>query len=939
MQTELKEWEIYFDEDRKENPGELGPGDIGDAIRVPSVWLEKRPDYDGVAWYRIELKVSDEECSEHIRMCFDAVHYACIVFCNGERVDAHEGGYTPFKVVLDRHLRVGRNEIMVRVLGPARDREIEGFRVGSPINQSNIPTWKAGWYVAFGGIWQPVYWERTPRVFADSVKIRPLINPKSAEVVVAIANLTAAAEEVSVEWEVSPWRKDGEQESTITRGRFVAALKAGEKGASSKFVVDLAEAQLWDLDQPNLYELHLRVISRRGVHATSERFGLRSFTTDGAFFYLNGKRIILRGTLHQGLYPKRVAAPHDESMARRDLELLKQAQCNFVRLHIKPAPKRTLELADEMGILCMEEPPIGWITYDEEVVSRAVHNVREMVRRDHNHPSLVMWCLFNELNDSVYTNTETASSLIIPCYRAAREMDDTRLIIDASGTPRGDAPDEDFGIRVPQSDEALPIVDVHPYQRIPIKSNCFEGVRSMASDEPGLLFFSEFGTSGFPDMTQLLRQYSAEDQALNLRDYRQLKNYSDRLREGYEQFGLKAHFETLGQFYQALQADHCESTDSVQRALRENDRCAGYVITQHADAGSEFGGITDLWRQPKRVFNIFRDCNADRLLTVRVEEPSVRVGGRLEVNVAFTDFTPEPVSLSGLVTVRREDSILERQTFSASGDRVLLCWSDCLEFSDTGSYTIEAEVSVDGVAYSHQARVEVFPLTTELAQGDLYVAELAGDSPGLEDRLQELGYRTLVFRNQHNDPRIPVVVRLRNRDLIQWRVELQRVLRGFVEQGGQVIIVDSELAHMHHFFGHSFREFYGVGAYAGNVGFALDRERFALSGEWGHLGEPYAYGYPRVHTYMEDVVAHGYQPLAFHVVPYQFGHPDEVYFGCSCFSGKIGKGEFTCLQFHPHEFIPRSPVMTNDFLRMVERARAAVSPQEDPVDPVALASV
>lgn len=937
MQTELKEWEIYFDEDRNKIPTDIESNAEWESISVPSVWQELRPDYDGVAWYRYELQLTAEDVSRHVRLHFDAVHYACVVFCNGERAFAHEGGYTPFKVALDSFLKVGSNEIMVRVLGPARDREIEGFRVGSPIDQSNIPTWKAGWYIAFGGIWQSVYLERLPLVFVDSIKIRPLIEPKSAEVAVTFVNLMDAGHEVTVDWEVVPWRKDGGREAPIAQGRLSSAVT--DEGGATEFVAKMPEAELWDLYQPNLYQLNIQLHSQCGTYSTSERFGLRSFTTDGAFFYLNGKRIILRGTLHQGLYPKRVAAPHNEAMARRDLELLKEAQCNFVRLHIKPAARCTLELADEMGILCMEEPPIGWITHDDAVVQRAVHNVREMVRRDHNHPSLVMWCLFNELNDSVYTNTEAASTLIVPCYQAAREMDDTRLIIDASGTPQGDDSNEEFGIRPPRSSEVLPIIDVHPYQRIPIKSHCFEAVRTMASDRLGLLFISEFGTSGFPNMPRLLQRYSAADKALNLRDYRQMKNYADRLLEGYETLGLKTHFKSLDQFYDALQEDHCQSTESVQRALRENPRNAGFVITQHADAASEFGGIVDLWRQPKRVFNTYRDCNADRLLTVRVEEPSICAGNPLEVNVVFTDLTPDPVSISGTLTIQREGSVVDTHTFQVSGDRVIPCWSQRIAFEEIGSYLLDAEVSLGGIRYAHQTKLEVLPAPTMLACGALYVAELSDESPTLAERLSELGYEPRVFRNQHNDPDIPVVVRLRNRDIVQRRVELQRVLRAFAEQGGQVIILDSDLAHMHHFFGHSFREFYGVGAYAGNVGFSLDRDLFALSGEWGHLGEPYALGYPRVHAYLEDVVAQGYQALVFHVVPYQFGHPDEVYFGCSCFSGRMGKGQFTCLQFHPHEFLGRSAVMTNDFLRLVERARQAVQPEDVPVDSEAFASV
>ncbi|MCR6630440.1 MAG: hypothetical protein NVV74_10530 [Magnetospirillum sp.] len=163
-----------------------------------------------------------------------------------------------------------------------------------------------------------------------------------------------------------------------------------------------------------------------------------------------------------------------------------------------------------------------------------------------------------------------------------------------------------------QGKPVVAIQDEHIYLRnFPSAVELDTRIVSVGKDEPGLLFVSEFGTSAFPDMDRVLANYTEAERALGLEDYRQMKNYRDEIVRGWDAFGLARYFGTLTNFYHALGYDQAEMVRLEQRALRLNPRVAGYVITQGADASSEFGGIVDLWREPKRVYEVYRELNRE----------------------------------------------------------------------------------------------------------------------------------------------------------------------------------------------------------------------------------------------------------------------------------------------------------------------------------------
>ena len=125
-------------------------------VPVPGVWELARPGYDGAGWYGRSFDLPADRMGRTFRLRFAAVNYACHVWVNGQAVGGHEGGYTPFTLDITAAVTPGRNNIVVRVVDPPRDRAVDGFVSSAPLRQTDLPTGKAGWYNNFGGIWQDV---------------------------------------------------------------------------------------------------------------------------------------------------------------------------------------------------------------------------------------------------------------------------------------------------------------------------------------------------------------------------------------------------------------------------------------------------------------------------------------------------------------------------------------------------------------------------------------------------------------------------------------------------------------------------------------------------------------------------------------------------------------------------------------------------------------
>ena len=337
----------------------------------PSAW-------EDIFVYRRHLTVPSAWSGMRVFLHFDRAMASATPVVNGRSLEQHAGGFLPF----DREITgiVNHKENVLAVAVDARWLNVPP--AGSPRGPEAVD------YLLPGGITGSVELRALPAIFLREVFAKPVdvLDPKRR--VEVTCRLDAAARlpaRIRLEAELQHGRQ------TIAR----ATKSAQMEKADEEFQLtlgDLGNIQLWDLDHPHLYRVVVTLfVDERPLHRFATRIGFREahFAIDG--FFLNGSRTRLFGLNRHELYPYLgFAAP--PRLLRRDAEILRrQFNCNMVRCSHYPQSEAFLDACDELGLMVWQEPP-GWqYIGDESWQDLAVHDVEAMIRRDRNHPAIVIW--------------------------------------------------------------------------------------------------------------------------------------------------------------------------------------------------------------------------------------------------------------------------------------------------------------------------------------------------------------------------------------------------------------------------------------------------------------------------------------------------------------------------------------------------------------------
>jgi hypothetical protein len=365
--------------------------------------VNARLDESSTLWYRRKFKLPQGWKGQRILLNFGAVDWSATVLLNGKVMGSHRGGYDTFSFDLTDGLHVdGDNELVVAVMDPTEGDQPRG-------KQSRKP--EGIFYSSTSGIWQTVWLEPVGQVRLTSVRFVTELETGSVRVWPQ-----ANTHDPQVEVDVVALL-DG-----VEVGRMTCAV--GQETS-----MKISKVLPWSPSSPQLYDLSFKL--RRGAAVLDEvgsYFGMREVylgvdASGEQQIFLNGQPLFQTGVLDQGYWPDGLyTAPTDEAL-RHDLLTARKLGFNLVRKHVKVEPERWYYWADRLGLLVWQDMPSG-NNATEEGRREFRRELERMVEQKFNHPSVVMWVLFNEGWGQFDTER---------LVRWLKAIDPTRLVNNASG--------------------------------------------------------------------------------------------------------------------------------------------------------------------------------------------------------------------------------------------------------------------------------------------------------------------------------------------------------------------------------------------------------------------------------------------------------------------------------------------------------------------------
>ena len=365
--------------------------DTSPQLEVPGDWNTQRPElffYEGSVWYQRNFDYQLRP-GRRLFVWFGAANYDAIVFLNGTRLGEHVGGFTPFQFEITGLVREKGNFLIALV----NDRR----------HAEDVPTVNTDWW-NYGGLTRQVRLVDVPETFVQDYFVQL---------------------EKGSQTRIAGWvRLNGpHKQQRVT-------VRIPEAGAESSVQTDAngyaeiafdAKLALWSPESPKLYDVSIDAESDQ----VKDRIGFRSIQTSGRQILLNGKPIFLRGAAIHAEAPIRTGRVFNEAEARTLLGWAKDLGCNFVRLAHYPHDEVMTRMADEMGLLVWSEIPVYWTIQWEnaETYQNAQHQLEEMIARDKNRASIILWSVGNET-----PRLDARLKFMSTLAGRAHELDATRLV-------------------------------------------------------------------------------------------------------------------------------------------------------------------------------------------------------------------------------------------------------------------------------------------------------------------------------------------------------------------------------------------------------------------------------------------------------------------------------------------------------------------------------
>jgi hypothetical protein len=381
-------WQLAFAKEGEEAPvGKNLPEQILVPFPVESA-LSGLMKHSDRLWYRRMFTVPKDWKDKRVLLHFGAVDWEATVYVNGKKLGTHRGGYDAFEFdITDALKKEGNQELIVGVYDPTdKSTQPRGKQVMNP---------ESIWYTPTTGIWQTVWLEPVPKAYIESLKIVPNVDGRLVQVTVKCRGTGRG----------STMRVDVHRKS----------IEAGSAEGAPDATIEVSIPRptlLWSPELPFLYDLDVALLDNDGkkLDSVQSYFAMRKIELGNdekgvSRMLLNGKPLFMVGPLDQGFWPDGLYTAPTDAALKYDIEITKKLGFNMCRKHVKVEPERWYYWCDKLGLLVWQDMPSGDkgigdkdpdLKRSPESAKQYELELKQMIDGRFNHPSIIMWVVFNE---------------------------------------------------------------------------------------------------------------------------------------------------------------------------------------------------------------------------------------------------------------------------------------------------------------------------------------------------------------------------------------------------------------------------------------------------------------------------------------------------------------------------------------------------------------
>lgn len=526
-------------------------------------------DFINHMWYHRTISIPQDWSNKQVLLNFGAVYYKSEIYIDGVFAARHFGGTSSFQVDITPYVKAGQTHNLVVYV------ESDVRSTHQPSGKQNLQFASYGCnYTRTTGIWQTVWLEAVHPEGLQSVQMIPDIDQQQLIIRPRFYK-----------------ELGGKLEVTLKDNGKVVSKETVAANSLSTVILPVKKMKTWSPENPFLYDVELRVIDKAGnvVDEVKSYAGMRKVHIEGKKIYLNNQPYYQRLVLDQGFYPDGIwTAPSDEAL-KKDIQLSMEAGFNGVRLHQKVFEERFYYWADKLGYLTWGEASSwGMDCNDIETARNFITEWTEIVERDRNHPSILIW---TPTNEEFWPDRVQYPRLMQDLYKLTKAIDPTRPFHGTSGG----------------SHIATDIWTVHNYEQDPakLKDLLYNDGKLMEAPKWEIqLMPKNIGFNGLKYTDQYTFPQYKHDMPYLIDEFGGIKwNPSQQMESAQNTswgYGEPPH--SLEEFYTRLEG-------LVNTVLSLSDHVWGYCYTQLTDVEQEQNGIYYYDRSPKfdmkRIHAIF----------------------------------------------------------------------------------------------------------------------------------------------------------------------------------------------------------------------------------------------------------------------------------------------------------------------------------------------